>query len=375
MTTKYEHQHQMKPDGLKGNIDNHDTPRVLHWLPTAFLLGVIGLGFIATIMTPSVRQWPTGKSIITGDAMLDYEKNNLDAKVPWRDHSVNLWGGLTYRLFGEARDGALIGQNGWLFTTEEFQTAKGDAQEIKNKLTYIKEVRDDLAKDGAKLVVALIPSKVRIYDSQLGAVRQPKVWQRVYQNFRWELVKADIPAPDLEQAFRKVVKPGQDVFLRTDTHWTPFGAVVAAQALAPAVKGLNLDLPEASYSASAKPPVSRKGDLLRYVPVRDGEGPAPDIVQEAEYTRSDSGGGGLLGDETLAVTLVGTSYSADTKNNVWHFAGALSRELGTEVLNAAKEGQGPIVPMREYLKSQDRKDNPPQVVIWEIPERFLRVGY
>ena len=82
-----------------------------------------------------------------------------------------------------------------------------------------------------------------------------------------------------------------------------------------------------------------------------------------------------MGEDTLAVTLVGTSYSAKSKSNVWHFDDALAQALGTEVLNAAQEGKGPILPMREYLKSQDRQDNPPQVVIWEIPERFLRVAY
>ena len=196
----------------------------------------------------------------------------------------------------------------------------------------------------------------------------------MYQSFRQQLEQAGIPTPDLATAFQQGSKPDAPVFLRTDTHWTPFGAVVAAQTLAPVVKGLGLDLPPAEFSTGAKPAVQRRGDLLRYVPVKTG-GPPPDKVQEPEYTRTDSGGGGLLGDETLAVTLVGTSYSAETKDNVWHFAGALGRQLSTEVLNAAKEGQGPIVPMREYLESQDRKDNPPQVVIWEIPERFLRVEY
>lgn len=31
--------------------------------------------------------------------------------------------------------------------------------------------------------------------------------------------------------------------------------------------------------------------------------------------------------------------------------------------------------MRAYLRSQTLKDSPPKLVIWEIPERFLRVEY
>lgn len=371
-----EHQHHLKAEGLKDNIDNHATPKVLRWLPTAFLLAVIGIGAVQTVMMPTVRQWPSGKDIVTGEAMLDYEKNNLDAKVPWRDASVNLWGGLNYRLFGEARDGALIGKDGWLFTTEEYQTAKGDAQEIAGKVTYIKQVRDELEKDGAKLVVALIPAKARVYAEQL-RVPVPAQNANIYQDTRQALEQAGIPTPDLEAALRKPVTEDRNagpVFLKTDTHWTPLGAEEAARALVPAVQAAASDLPPASYEVEIKPAVQRSGDLLRYVPVKTG-GPTPDTVQEPEHTRTDEGSGGLLGDETLAVALVGTSYSAETKDNVWHFAGALSQALGTEVLNAAQEGKGPIVPMREYLKGQDLKENPPQVVIWEIPERFLRVEY
>ena len=361
---KAEHQHHLKAEGLKDNIDNHATP--------AFLLAVIGLGAAVTLSTPSVRQWPAGKDIVTGEAMVDYEKNNLDAKVPWRDASVNLWGGLNYHLFGEAREGALIGKNGWLFTTEEYQTSVKDAAEIAGKVAYIKQVRDELAKDGAKLVVALIPAKARVYADQTGA-KVPVQNAPLYQGTRQALEEAGIPAPDLLAAMTQA-RQGGDVFLHTDTHWTPRGAQVVAQALAPVVRAQASELPGAEYKVSIKPEVTRSGDLLRYVPVKTG-GPRPDFVSEPEYTRTDSGGGGLLGDETLAVTLVGTSYSAETKDNVWHFGGALSQALGTEVLNAAQEGKGPVVPMREYLTGQDRQDNPPQVVVWEIPERFLRVGY
>ncbi|AWN22973.1 hypothetical protein DKM44_06805 [Deinococcus irradiatisoli] len=360
-------------DNLKSNLDNPAAPSVLQWLPAAFLLGVVGIGAALAVTSKGARTFPVGQDVVTGQWMGTYEKNNLDPGVPWRDASVNLWGGLNYRAFGEAREGAVVGKDGWLFTSEEFQTDKTDAVEIAGKVAYIKQVRDDLAKDGAKLVVALIPAKARLYAEDLRA-KVPGQTAPLYEAFREHLSKAGIPTPDLLAAMRAAKVQG-NLFFHTDTHWTPLGAEVVAQVLAPVVKGLNPDLPAATYSASEKPPVQRSGDLLRYVPVPEGEGPAPDTVQEGVYSRTDDGGGGLLGDVTLAVTLVGTSYSAPSQNNIWHFDGALSKALGTEVLNAAQEGKGPIIPMREYLKSQERKHNPPQVVVWEIPERFLRTRY
>ncbi len=360
-------------DTVKPNLDNPAAPRMLQWLPAAFLLAVVGIGAVLAVTSKGARTFPVGQDVVTGQWMGTYEKTNLDPGVPWRDASVNLWGGLNYRLFGEARDGAVIGKDSWLFTSEEFQTSKTDAAEIAAKVEYVKQVRDNLAKDGAKLVVALIPAKARLYAEELNA-NVPAQTAPLYQSFRQQLVTAGIPTPDL-YAGMEAAKGNGDLFFRTDTHWTPLGAEVTAQVLAPAVQALNLDLPAATYLASKKPPVQRSGDLLRYIPVPEGEGPPLDTVQEAVYLRTDEGSGGLLDDATLAVTLVGTSYSAQSKNNVWHFDGALSKALDTEVLNAAQEGKGPMVPMREYLTSQDRKDNPPQIVIWEIPERFLSVRY
>ncbi|MFB9993242.1 hypothetical protein ACFFLM_14815 [Deinococcus oregonensis] len=356
-------------DTLKPKADNPAAPRLLHWLPAAFLLAVVGLGAVVTLTSPGFQERVTGKDIITGTWQLSWEKG-LDAKVPWRDPSVNLWGSMNYRLFAEARDGALVGKEGWLFTSEEYQTAAGDEAEIAAKVKYISEVRDELAKDGAKLVVVLIPAKARVYSEDLSA-QVPAQKAPVYASFRQSLTTAGIISPDLLASFQaEKQKSSRDLFFRTDTHWTPEGAKVAAQTVALAVQELAPDLPPAEYAVQIKPATERRGDLLRYVP-----GPAPDQVREGEYIRTDEGGGGLLGDETLAVTLVGTSYSADSKDNVWHFDDALSQALKTEVLNAAQEGKGPIVPMREYLKSEDRKNNPPRIVIWEIPERFLRVKY
>lgn len=91
--------------------------------------------------------------------------------------------------------------------------------------------------------------------------------------------------------------------------------------------------------------------------------------------RTDAGDGLLLSRTSIPVTLVGTSYSARTENNVWNFDGQLEQVLGSEVMNAAQEGKGPVVPMAAYLQTRAWKTAPPQVVVWEIPERYLRIAY
>ena len=82
----------------------------------------------------------------------------------------------------------------------------------------------------------------------------------------------------------------------------------------------------------------------------------------------------LFGDEdnSPAVALVGTSYSADPQ---WNFEGALKQHLNTELSNFAQSAQGPLAPMNTFLEQQLNNLPELQVVIWEIPERYLLVGY
>ncbi|WP_019587312.1 alginate O-acetyltransferase [Deinococcus apachensis] len=361
-------------DYVKNDGQGHAVPGVLHWLPGLFLLAVLGVGALLTLTSPGARTVPQDQNVTTGQWTAAYEKG-LDADVPWRRPALDLWGGAQYRLFGEARPGAVVGRDGWLYTSEEFETAPADARELRDKLRYVGEVRRDLARDGARLVVALVPSKARLYSSHLGGVRVPAAKATQYETFRRGLEAEGIIAPDLYAALRWAkTGDGPNLFFRTDTHWTPDGAGVAARAVASQVRALGLEFPAGDFRAARAAPAIYPGDLLRYLPGAERAPSTSDWVR-ARSTERVSGGGGLLGDEGIAVTLVGTSYSAASSANVWDFAGQLQQALGTEVLNVADQGRGPFLPMRDYLRSPERTSSPPQVVIWEIPERYLRVDY
>jgi alginate O-acetyltransferase complex protein AlgJ len=164
-------------------------------------------------------------------------------------------------------------------------------------------------------------------------------------------------------------------FLRTDTHWSPRGARIAAEAIATAIrqKG-NIGLETQGFILEEQAPESLEGDLLRYVPA----GPLlehfdfgrVEVPQHAAVARAadDGGESALFGDVSLPVTLVGTSYSA---NGSWNFADYLKVALQSDLFNAADEGRGPFATMRDYLESEAYKTSPPQLVIWEIPERYI----
>ena len=53
----------------------------------------------------------------------------------------------------------------------------------------------------------------------------------------------------------------------------------------------------------------------------------------------------------------------------------MKENLKTDVLNAAEEGLGPFDTMKKYLDNEAFKSQPPELVIWEIPERYLPFKY
>ena len=343
-------------------------PKTLGWLPGGFLLTVLILGLAAALVTPETFRWPRNGSFLRGEQAARYEKAFNEA-LPFRNAAIATWGVLEYTLFHEGREGVVVGQQGWLFTGEEV-AFYGDAEaETARKLAYIKKVQAELAAKGVTLVVGLVPDKSRVYPEFVGR-DLPSYTEDRYERFRRALTQAGISAPDLLTPLTNAKEKTQ-VYLRTDTHWTPAGAEVAAVTLAKAARQADVTgLFDSRYETARTGQTQHQGDLLNFLPlgVLQSLGPAPDTLETRETRALSSSAGGLFSAQTVPVTLVGTSYSAEER---WNFAGALEQALGADVLDVATEGQGPLPPMRDYLKSPELKDAPPKLVVWEIPERYL----
>jgi alginate O-acetyltransferase complex protein AlgJ len=339
-----------------------------HRFNGVFMIASVIIGAAFAVMA---HPWTTdlsGKSITDGAASHALEAE-LDKNIPVRQPSIDAWGVLEFNLFKNGRTGVLVGQDGWLFTDEEFKRPKHFDAEIQGKLEYVSEVKKLLEANGTKLAVVIIPAKARIYAEHLGRYKKPAYWNDVYSSFVTNLKERGVITPDALPALEAAKSTG-DLFLRTDTHFTPAGARVVAKSIAEAVKASNLSLTAASFTEVPSKPVEHSGDLLKYIPMGNQQASGPKADTLTSSTVEGSSGGGLMGDAQLEVALVGTSYSANDK---FGFPGSLKLELGADLLNAAQEGKGPIVPMREYMKTF--KENPVKLVIWEIPERFLPVAY
>jgi alginate O-acetyltransferase complex protein AlgJ len=244
-------------------------------------------------------------------------------------------------------------------------------RQLRDNLALIRGVQRQLEERDIQLLLAIVPAKTRLYPEHTGSHRPSALQRSLYPRFHRAVRNAGIAAPDL-LAPLQAAKDEAPMFLRTDTHWTPEGADVTAKALSEVVRSaMQLRGEPQQFVTETVETRTHQGDLTRFLPLAplfESLMPQADRLQQRETHAAEGGGDDLFGDSDLPVTLVGTSYSA---NPAWNFAGALREHLQRDLANHAEEGGGPLVPMLKYLQSDELKNNPPQLVIWEFPERYL----
>lgn len=301
-------------------------------------------------------------------------ETHYDAQFPLKRIGTNLWAALDFKLFNEGRPGVVLGREQWLFSDEEFKPTAGADHLMEDNLALIRGVRDTLQRHGVQLVLAIVPAKARLYSEYIGEEAPASLHADLYSRFHAKARQAGVFAPDLLAPLQQAKARGQ-LFLRTDTHWTPLGAAVAAQALAEAAgrQTLLTGEPQAFVTETGNSG-PYKGDLTNFLPLDplfSNLLPHPDTLQQRSTRPADGqadSGDALFADAQIPVALVGTSYSA---NPHWNFLGALQQALRSDVVNYAEDGHGPLLPMLKYLQSDAFKTSAPQVLIWEFPERYL----
>ena len=310
-----------------------------------------------------------GDSVVRGKLAHAFE-SHYDAVFPARTFGVCLWAAIDYALFHEGRPGVVLGRDGWLYTDEEFKLADGARNDLERNLSLVGWVHRELAKRGIALVVAVVPAKARVYAEHLDRRKPPALHRELYTDIEKTLAADGIPSANL-LAPLEAGKSQEPTYLRTDTHWTPFGASLAAEAVAESARTTNLDA-NAKFRTVASGAQIHRGDLFNFLPLDPYFAfllPPPEKIDAVRTESVGDGGASLLGDASSApVALVGTSYSAESQ---WNFAGALKAALHADVMNYAKDGEGPFTPMLRYLESDDLRSAPPRLVVWEMPERYL----
>jgi alginate O-acetyltransferase complex protein AlgJ len=303
--------------------------------------------------------------LVDGSYQRVYE-DRFERALPGRDLAVHAWNAVGFALLGEVAEGAVLGSDGWLFTAEEFQ-APPPGRHLWEELDA---ARDALEGHGTELLPVIVPDKARIMASRLPVERSGQFASR-YEIILAGLSDRGFAAIDLRPTLSTGTgqAPG---FMKTDTHWSPAGAERAARAIAG--QASSLDLPRTEFRADHTGAADFEGDLLAFVNLGPFLAYADSLHEVIEVfavtsTTGEVGSAGLFGEVEIPVALVGTSYSARPEFN---FEGFLKAELDVDLVNYSEVGRGPFDPMDRYLSSLDDGGAAPRLVIWEIPERYIK---
>lgn len=312
------------------------------------------------------------EKVSNGQLSSSFEKY-YNEHLPIRNFAISLWAAIRYRVFNEGNRGVVVGIGGALFTDEEFYEPSQPDSVLSENIESVAKVARRLDALGIPLVVVLVPAKVDVYREWLGDRQPSRYMQLLFQRAGSLMHDSGINTVDLRNTF--IEHQGRTpLFLRNDTHWTPEGAELAAKFIADIVEKQTLLHGNKRFITEVKETVEHRGDLLNYLPLEPYFGyllPEMDRLQIKETMPADEPMGdviNLFGDVDPGVALVGTSYSADER---WNFEGALKHALSADVYNYATRGEGPFKPMEDFLQAGNWKDLPPELVLWEIPVRYI----
>jgi alginate O-acetyltransferase complex protein AlgJ len=347
------------------------------------LVGLLAAGLISCgwlLYAGKVEMPPLDQS---SDALLHGEITHKIAKQlssAWfPEQAANLERGASWLLFHDAGPRVRLGCADWLFMTDELQLNPHAQLNADSKAQAVIEIQQRLKKRGIQLLVAVVPDKSRIASDQLCRLGRPTELAERANAWVETLRKAGVPAMNLAPSLQALAATA---YLRTDSHWNETGAKAAARAIAQKVREMGIHAtPPKTFDVHTAAAALRPGDLVRlagidWLPLRWQ--PKPEIVAATEISvrqETDQGGSDnlddLLGDEHLPnIALIGTSFSRNSS-----FLGFLQLALGAQIGSFAKDGGEFSGSANEYFSNPAFKQTPPELIIWEIPERDLQTPY
>ena len=350
-------------------------------MQTTLFCGIVAITAILAAVSADSFHRPQHVELVNGSLAKAFE-THYDEVFPVKRLGVNLWAAIDYEVFGEGLPGIVVGRQGWLYTDEEFNVGNDFDSNIRDNLALIDRVEQQLASENVLLIIGVVPTKAQIYPEFVGGREPARAFAHLYDELLASTATSAIPTADLRETLTDG-KRRQPTYFRTDTHWTPWGAELAAIEMARVIRAAgSLGVSRSVYMTRLETVSAYRGDLFNFLPLEPYFAallPPQETrkVTKTEAAAPESAGlapkaADLFGDTASPdVVLIGTSYSANPR---WNFAGYLKESLGEDILTDAREGGGPFRPMAAYLHSEDFQRKHPRLVIWEIPERALVVG-
>lgn len=301
-----------------------------------------------------------------------------------------------YDWFGDAGPKAIEGKDGWLFyrpdveylaqpifTDERFYlgtfdtVVAGKRENLRNPLVAIREVNEQLARRGIKLVVVPIPGKPSIYPANLSGVDIP-IENSPTLVLIDSLRQSGIATVDLVHALRAARTGGSaDLYLHRDTHWAPAGVAVAADEISKSLLSipeiaLNRDPSRYSPKDSA---IERWGDICEMASLPDRRSIWKTESVIARQVR-DASGAAYRDSSAARVLWLGDSYSRIYQTDAPKAAGVIAQvalRIGQPLSSIVNDGGASTVVRRLLLRRPELLAHA-KVVVWTFVERDIRFG-
>lgn len=363
-----------------------------HWMLIILFLGILVSIPASQMAIEAARgEWPQAFDLMqqrpTAKSLRAYEKSLEDAS--WVAARLRPWAHWVQLAW--LRDGgekAIVGPDGWFFyrpgvqyLTERPHT-RGASAAAAEAVAAVVDFRNQLAARGIRLVVVPVPNKESVYPEKLSrrAAGQPGVRSPETQALMDQLAAAAVEVVDLFAVFAaaraEAVAGAPDLYLTQDSHWSPAGMTLAAQAVAQHLIARDgLEPGTVAYTLNPAP-VERIGDVIRMFQSPPLERSIPaERVDCLQVVKPDTGQ--PYRDEPGAEVLVlGDSflriYQQDEPGAagfIAHLARALRRPV-----NSLVDDGGATTPVRQELFYRPALLAKKRVVVWEFVERDIRLG-
>lgn len=265
-----------------------------------------------------------------------------------------------------------LGKDGWIFPVWD-RLGRIDMPALRASLQTMGEAVGILRAARMQVAICLIPSRKRLMREFLpaGAPVSPEASQR-YSLTMSEGTRAGALVPDLDATLRAQMQrdPANPVFFKTDTHWTPFGAEIAAVEMARQMRA-QMQLPASPRPGTRlgdlRPMVLAAGDLTQHVPPaqRAAFGPERSLIRQI---LASEGPAALLEDDSHDTIVVGTSNVQPR----FGFQPVLSNQLVRPVgLSWRPNNVGTYFALLEYLRSEGFRRQRPRVLVWNHLEQDM----
>nr|WP_315528926.1 twin-arginine translocation pathway signal [uncultured Achromobacter sp.] len=292
----------------------------------------------------------------------------------WRNRilALGLWLAAAGAAQAQTESSVVItGTDGWLFAAWA-SLADTDVQAIDASTRLIAEAKTRLASRGIHLELLLLPDKVGFYEDRLpqGKTVSASVKKR-YATILDSLQKAGVDVLDAKSVFTGLRAAGKDVYYRSDQHWTLAAAETTADAIATRIKQA---VPKMAGAPGSGMPLGKETRERRYGDLADLFLPPEQraaVGRETFTVRYAAESLPLLDAGKAPVHVTGHSMV----QAYYGFPQKLSNGIDRPVTVNWKSGNvGPWAILLEYLESTGFRDNPPQVLVWQMYEPVYGLG-